>query len=71
MAKTDIQERTFKFSIRIVKLCKFLRERGGTGYDLSKQLIRSGTSVGANVEESIKITNDELQMTNYYFISGY
>ncbi|WP_107670254.1 four helix bundle protein [Cyanothece sp. BG0011] len=52
MAKKDIQQRTLNFSIRIVKLCKFLRENGGTGYDLSKQLIRSGTSIGANVEEA-------------------
>ena len=52
MAKKDIQERTLNFSIRIVKLCKFLRENGGTGSDLSKQLIRSGTSIGANVEEA-------------------
>ncbi|NEP13595.1 MAG: four helix bundle protein [Symploca sp. SIO2C1] len=52
MVKKDIQERTLKFSIRIVNLCKILRENGGTGYDLSKQLIRSGTSIGANVEEA-------------------
>ncbi|MEA5574932.1 four helix bundle protein [Anabaena sp. UHCC 0451] len=52
MANKDIQERTLNFSIRIVTLCKFLRKNGGTGYDLSKQLIRSGTSIGANVEEA-------------------
>ena len=78
MAKTDIQERTFKFSIRIVKLCKFLREKGGTGYDLSKQLIRSGTSIGANVEEAkeaeskadfihkLKIALKEARETKYW-----
>ncbi|AFZ55190.1 CHP02436-containing protein [Cyanobacterium aponinum PCC 10605] len=48
----DISERTLSFSIRIVNLCKFLRENGGTGYDLSKQLIRCGTSIGANIEEA-------------------
>ena len=52
MSRQDIAERTFQFSIRIVKLCKFLREKKGTAYDLSKQLIRSGTSIGANIEES-------------------
>jgi len=52
MANKDIQERTLNFRIRIVNLCKFLRENGGTGYDLSKQLIRSGTSIGANIEEA-------------------
>jgi len=34
------------FSRRIVNRCKFLRENDRTGYDLSKQLIRSGTSIG-------------------------
>jgi hypothetical protein len=33
MTKKDIQERTLNFSIRIVNLCKFLRQNGGTGYD--------------------------------------
>ncbi|NES00543.1 MAG: four helix bundle protein [Symploca sp. SIO1B1] len=52
MSRKDLQERTLNFSIRIVNLCKYLREYGGTGYDLSKQLIRSGTSIGANLEEA-------------------
>ena len=78
MAKKDIQERTLNFSIRIVKLCKFLRENGGTGYELSKQLIRSGTSIGANVEEAqnaeskpdfihkMSISLKEARETNYW-----
>jgi four helix bundle protein len=48
MVKKDIAERTFNFSIKIIKLCKYLREQSGTGYDISKQLIRSGTAIGAN-----------------------
>lgn len=78
MAKKDRQERTLNFSIRIVNLCKFLRENGGTGYDLSKQLIRSGTSIGANVEEAknaeskpdfihkMTISLKEARETNYW-----
>ena len=78
MPKKDIQERTLNFSIRIVKLCKFLRENSGTGYDLSKQLIRSGTSIGANVEEAqnaeskpdfihkMSISLKEARETNYW-----
>ncbi|MGD1700232.1 four helix bundle protein [Dapis sp. BLCC M229] len=46
------KSKSLNFSIIIVKLCKFLRENGGTGYDLSKQLIRFGTSIGANIEEA-------------------
>ena len=47
----DICERTFEFAIRIVKFCSVLNESPGTGWVLAKQLLRSGTSVGANVEE--------------------
>lgn len=50
--KNDICERTFDFSVRIVKLCRFLDEQAGVSRTLSKQLIRSGTSIGANVEEA-------------------
>lgn len=52
--KTDniIQEKTFLFAIRIVNLYKYLCENKKK-YVLSKQLLRSGTSIGANVEESI------------------
>jgi four helix bundle protein len=48
----DITDRTFNFAVRIVNLCKVLDEKPGVGRILSKQLIRSGTSIGANVEES-------------------
>ncbi|MCC5619364.1 four helix bundle protein [Nostoc sp. CHAB 5836] len=48
----DITDRTFNFAVRIVNLCKVLDEKPGVGRVLYKQLIRSGTSIGANVEES-------------------
>ncbi|MBW2563729.1 MAG: four helix bundle protein [Deltaproteobacteria bacterium] len=48
----EIQERTFEFAIRIVKLCQYLDEKPGVKRILSKQLLRSGTSVGANIEEA-------------------
>ncbi|NJL81472.1 MAG: four helix bundle protein [Richelia sp. RM2_1_2] len=48
----DITERTFNFAVRIVNLCKTLDEKPGVGRVLYKQLLRSGTSIGANVEES-------------------
>ena len=40
------------FALRIVKLERFLREKKKEGV-LSKQLLRSGTSIGANIRESI------------------
>ncbi|GHT43618.1 hypothetical protein FACS189438_1180 [Bacteroidia bacterium] len=47
-----IQEKSFAFAIRTVKLYQYLCEEKKE-YVLSKQLLRSGTSVGANIEESI------------------
>jgi four helix bundle protein len=43
--------KSFAFALRIVKLNKHLRF-GQQEYVLSKQVIRSGTSIGANVEEA-------------------
>ena len=49
----DITERTFKFALRIIKLFKSLNEEySADKYILAKQLLRSGTSIGANVEEA-------------------
>jgi len=47
-----IQEKSYKFGLRIVKLYLYLKENQNE-YELSKQLVRSGTSIGANVEEAI------------------
>ena len=49
--KNDLPERTFEFAVRVVQLCKTLDATPGTPRTLSRQLLRSGTSVGANVEE--------------------
>ena len=48
----DIKERTFAFAVDIVRLCLRLEKLSGTFRTLSKQLLRSGTSIGANVEEA-------------------
>lgn len=47
-----ILEKSYAFAIRIVKLYRYLTEKKNE-YVLSKQLLRSGTSIGANVEEGI------------------
>ncbi|MGB4837919.1 MAG: four helix bundle protein [Saprospiraceae bacterium] len=47
-----IQQKTFAFAVRIVKLYKYLCETKNE-FVLSKQLLRSGTSIGANIEEAI------------------
>ena len=46
-----IEQKSFDFAVRIVKLCKFLRANHQELL-LSKQLLRSGTSIGANVAEA-------------------
>ena len=53
-----IQEKTFDFAVRIVKLYKYLTTTAtNKEYTLSKQLLRSGTSIGANTEEAIGATS--------------
>lgn len=46
-----IQEKSFCFAVRIVNLCRYLQAEQKE-YILSKQLIRCGTNIGANVSES-------------------
>jgi four helix bundle protein len=48
----DIENRTFDFALAIVALCQTLDAQPGVGRTLSRQLLRSGTSIGANVEEA-------------------
>ena len=47
-----IQERSFKFAVRIYHLSQYLL-RDHKEFVLSKQILKSGTSIGANVEEAI------------------
>lgn len=49
--KRDLPERTFEFARRVVKLCQTLDQTPGISRTLANQLLRSGTSIGANVEE--------------------
>ena len=46
-----IQDKSFRFAVRIVNLCKYLQTEQKE-YILAKQLLRSGTSIGANVSEA-------------------
>lgn len=51
MKENLLKEKSFQFAIRIVNLCKYLKKENQK-YILSKQVIRSGTSIGAIVRES-------------------
>lgn len=50
--EVDIVRRTFEFSVRIVKLCQVLDKKPGVPRILAGQILRSGSSIGANVEEA-------------------
>lgn len=49
---TDIRERTFEFALRIIRLCNELNKKPAVCRDISRQLLKAGTSVGANTEEA-------------------
>jgi four helix bundle protein len=51
-AEFRITERCFKFAVRIVNLCRHLEKQDRVSRTLAHQLLRSGTSIGANVEEA-------------------
>lgn len=73
-----ILELSFDFGISIIQFSKTLRENGE--FELSRQLIRSGTSIGANLRESqnaesksdfvhkVKIALKEADETEYWLM---
>ncbi len=72
-----IVEKSFQFSLRILKLVPYLRDRK-IEHVLLNQILKSGTSIGANVEEAIggsskndfiyklEIANREARETRYW-----
>ena len=53
MGNGSVEAKSFDFAVRIVNLYRFLTEEKKE-YVLSKQILRSGTSIGANVSEGEK-----------------
>lgn len=51
MKENLILEKSYKFAVRIIKLYQYLKTEKQE-ITLAKQILRSGTSVGANIEES-------------------
>jgi four helix bundle protein len=51
MRESILKDKSYQFALRIIKLYKFLAT-DKKEYVLSKQILRSGTSIGANIEES-------------------
>ena len=52
MKENIIRDKSYRFALRIINLYKYLAE-SKREFILSKQGLRSGTSIGANVEEAI------------------
>ena len=71
-----IKDKTYQFALEIIFLYKKMRDQNE--FVLSKQIIRSGTSIGANVEEAIaaqsrkdfiskmSISSKEARESNYW-----
>jgi len=51
MSESILQKKSYKFALRIVKLCQFLNYEKHE-YSLSKKILDSGTSIGVLIEEA-------------------
>jgi four helix bundle protein len=77
MKENILSEKSYKFALRTIKLYKFMTDEHKE-YVLSKQILRSGTSIGANIEEPIhaqsktdfihklSVAQKEASETNYW-----
>lgn len=77
MSESILKTRSFDFAVRVVKLSRCLAQEKDE-YVLSKQVLRSGTSIGANIEEAnqaqskkdfihkLSISLKEATETNYW-----
>ena len=72
-----VRDKSVKFAVNIIKLCKYLQNEQKE-YVLSRQLLKSGTSIGANIREAeyaqskpdwrakLKIAEKEANETEYW-----
>ena len=51
MKDSIVKTKSYSFSVNVVRLARELRQRHE--FELSKQVLRSGTSIGANIEEAL------------------
>ncbi len=76
MQNSIIKQKSYDFALRIIKLHQFLREQ--KHFEIAAQLVKSATSIGANVEEALAgqskkdfaakmaIASKEARETNYW-----
>ncbi len=75
MTESIVRQRSYNFALKIIRLCEHLKEN--RHFEIAQQLLRSGTSIGANVEEALagqsrkdffakmSIASKEARETNY------
>jgi len=63
-AENVILDKSFKFGLRILKLYIHLRKKKVDG-GLSSQILDSGASIGANVEEAVEVPRGKILLTNF------
>jgi len=63
--KVDLPERSKFFALRIIKLCQYLNNESWVSRTLGNQLLRSGTSIGANVAEGEGFQSEADFLTKY------
>ncbi|GAB4509172.1 MAG: hypothetical protein Tsb0026_09000 [Sulfuricaulis sp.] len=51
MKESPLRNKSYEFSLKVVRIVRGMRERKPE-YELTSQLLRSATSVGANIEEA-------------------
>jgi four helix bundle protein len=51
MKPSIVQDKSYAFALRIIELAKLLKEQ--KDYEIARQILRSGTAIGANVEEAL------------------
>jgi len=51
MAESIVKEKSYKFALKVIDLYRFLLKENE--YVISRQLLKAGTSIGANVEEAL------------------
>lgn len=57
MSNSIVGEKSFRFAVRTVSLYKYLYEK--KEYVLSRQILRSGTRIGANISEALEAQSDK------------
>lgn len=51
MKSSIVKDKSYAFALRIVALSKWLRE--SKEFEIARQILRSGTAIGSNVEEGL------------------